>query len=103
VIVNEGDVGDKLYIVHKGQAEVLAFDRTGQQRPLNVLREGDHFGEIALLFDVPRMATIRALTPIQLYSLSKEDFGVLLQAVPGLREVLEQSMAQRAQGVAVQR
>jgi ATP-binding cassette subfamily B protein len=103
VIVNEGDVGDKLYIVHKGQAEVLAFDRTGQQRPLNVLREGDHFGEIALLFDVPRMATIRALTPIQLYSLSKEDFGVLLQAVPGLREVLEQTMAQRAQGVAVQR
>jgi ATP-binding cassette, subfamily B, bacterial len=95
VIVNEGDVGDKLYIIHKGQAEVLAYDRTGQQRPLNVLRDGDYFGEVALLRDIPRMATIRALTPIQLYSLNKEDFNTLVAAVPGLREVLEQTMNER--------
>jgi len=49
------------------------------------------------LYDVPRTATIRALTPVQLYSLSKEDFNILLGAVPGLREQLERSISQREQ------
>jgi ATP-binding cassette subfamily B protein len=97
VIVNEGEPGDKLYVIHKGQAEVLAYDPAGNQRHLAVLREGDYFGEVALLYDVPRTATIRALTPVQLYSLSKEDFNILLGAVPGLREQLERTISQREQ------
>ncbi len=99
VIINEGEAGDRLYIIHRGQVEVLASDTSGHQRPLNVLREGDHFGEIALLYDVPRTATIRALTPVQLYSLNREDFDSLLASVPGLREMLEQVMVRRAQQV----
>jgi ABC-type multidrug transport system fused ATPase/permease subunit len=95
VIINEGDVADRLYIVHKGQVEVLAYDPAGQQRRLNTLREGDHFGETALLYDAPRTATIRALTPVQLYSLSKEDFHTLIAAVPGLREMLQEIKTQR--------
>lgn len=100
VIINEGDVADKLYILHKGQVEVLAYDPAGRQRPINTLREGEHFGETALLFDVPRTATIRALTPVQLYSLSKEDFYTLLAAVPGLRGTLEQVMTERTRASA---
>jgi ATP-binding cassette subfamily B protein len=97
VIINEGESGDKLYIIHKGQVEILAYDPAGQQRRINTLREGDHFGEIALLYDVPRLATVRALTPVQLYSLSKDDFNVLISAVPGLREMLEEIKVQRDQ------
>ncbi len=97
VIVNEGEPGDKLYVIHKGQAEVLAYDPAGNQRHLAVLREGDYFGEVALLYDVPRTATIRALTPVQLFSLSKEDFNILLSAVPGLRDQLERTISQREQ------
>ena len=95
IIVNEGEIGDKLYVIHKGQVEVLSYDRAGQQRRINTLREGDHFGEIALLYNVPRIATIRALSPCQLYSLSKGDFDILLGAVPGLRDQLTETMAQR--------
>ncbi len=97
VILNEGDRGDRLFVVHKGQAEVLAYDRSGGQRRLAVLRDGDYFGEIALMYDVPRTATIRALTPTQLYSLRQDDFSALLSAVPGMREQLEMTIGRREQ------
>ncbi len=49
------------------------------------------------MWDVPRSATARARTPVQLYSLHKEDFTTLLATVPGLRERLEQRMLSRSQ------
>jgi ATP-binding cassette subfamily B protein len=76
--------------------EVLAADTGGRQRLLAVLWSGDHFGEMALLYDMPRTATVRARTPVQLYSLSKEGFNTLLATVPGLRDRLEQMMIKRA-------
>jgi ATP-binding cassette, subfamily B, bacterial len=97
VIITQGDVGDKLYLIDRGQVDVLAADPKGRQRSLAVLRTGDHFGEIALLYEMPRSATIRARTAVQLYSLSKDDFNTLLAAVPGLRDQLELIIAERAQ------
>ena len=97
VIITQGDVGDKLYLIDRGQVDVLASDQTGRQRSLAVLRAGDHFGEMALLYEMPRSATIRARTALQLYSLSKDDFDTLLAAVPGLREQLERIIGERAQ------
>ena len=99
IIINEGEVGDKMYIVHRGQVEVLAYDRAGQQRRLALLRDGDHFGEVALLYDVPRTATIRAVTPAQLYSLGREEFDGLVNQVLGLREAMQDVMTERAQAV----
>ena len=96
VIIGQGDIGDKLYLIVQGQVEVLAADTGGRQRLLAVLWAGDHFGEMALLYDMPRTATVRARTPVQLYSLSKEDFNALLATVPGLRDQLEQRMIKRA-------
>jgi len=97
VIIRQGDIGDKLYLIEQGQVEVLAADTGGRQRLLAVLWAGDHFGEMALLYDMPRTATVRARTPVQLYSLSKEGFNTLLATVPGLRDRLEQMMIKRAQ------
>lgn len=102
VIISEGDVGEKLYLIARGQVEVLTTNPAYDHRSLAVLRAGDHFGEIALLYDMPRTATIRARTPVQLYSLSKDDFNDLLAAVPGLRDRLEQMMVERAQMSAAQ-
>lgn len=96
VIIKEGDAGDKLYIIYKGQVQVLTSDLAGGERLLAVLREGDHFGEMALLYDMPRSATIRAVTPVQLYSLSKQDFDLLLAPVPALHEELERKVVERA-------
>jgi ATP-binding cassette subfamily B protein len=102
VIIREGEVGDKLYLIDRGQVDVLSSNYAGRQRSLAVLGTGDHFGEIALLYDAPRSATIRARTPVVLYSLNKDDFNDLLVSVPGLRERLETIISERAQKTAEQ-
>lgn len=94
-IIHQGDVGDKLFIVNRGQVEVVASGPMDQARPLAVLREGDYFGEMALLQDIPRTATVRASTPVQLFSLTKADFNGLLRASPRLRGMVERTVAER--------
>ena len=58
-IVSEGDEGDRFYVVLSG---MLTVDQKAQG-PRSVLRTGDYFGEVALAMDVPRTASVRALTP----------------------------------------
>jgi MFS family permease len=79
VIVREGDESDLFYVIESGRVEVTAADG-------HVLREegpGDHFGEIGLLRDVPRTATITALETTVLLELQREEF---LDAVTGQGE-----------------
>jgi MFS family permease len=68
VVIRAGDPGDRFYIVADGEFDVLA---DGGDRKMG---EGDYFGEIALLRDVPRTATIRAVVDGQLYALERADF-----------------------------
>jgi ABC-type multidrug transport system fused ATPase/permease subunit len=89
-IIRRGDAADKLYIVQRGQVDVLGADRMGREVPLACLREGDCFGEMALLHESPRTATCRARTAVQAYTLSKQDFNGLLKSAPPLRLVMEQ-------------
>jgi CRP-like cAMP-binding protein len=74
-VVREGDAGDAFYLVDSGQAEVLVGDRRVQ-----ILGGGTYFGEIALLLNVPRQATVRALTPLDVLLLQRADFDSLVVA-----------------------
>ena len=78
-VVSQGEVGDRLYILKDGEAEVSARGDDGREAALATLSKDDHFGEIALLRDVPRTATVRAKGPLELYSLGREDFERLLE------------------------
>ena len=79
-VVRQGEVGDTFYVIQSGQAEVLQGS-DGEERRQRVLGPGAYFGEIALLMDVPRTATVRALTPLVLYTLERGDFETLLQRI----------------------
>ncbi len=94
-VIKAGETGDKLYLILSGEASVIGRDAAGHERELTVLRAGDYFGEIALLYDTPRTATVRARSALTLYSLDREGFLSLLESVPGLRQTIEQAIAER--------
>jgi MFS family permease len=68
-IIREGDRGDQFYLIEGGDVDVVH----GATR-INRLKAGDHFGEIALLRDTARTATVRAVTPTRLLRLDSGDF-----------------------------
>ena len=73
-VIREGTVGDFFYFVQQGQLEVAKKARTGQEVKLSVLRDGEGFGELALLTCSVRSSSVRAVTDVVLSRLSKNDF-----------------------------
>jgi CRP-like cAMP-binding protein len=72
-IVRQGEPGDAFYTMGSGQVEVIEDDRE-----VAVLGPGSYFGEVALLLDVPRTATVRARTPVRAFRLEREGFDRLV-------------------------
>jgi MFS family permease len=70
VVIRSGDQGDRFYLVGAGELDVDADGRH------STARSADYFGEIALLRDVPRTATVKAAVDSQLYALQRDDFLV---------------------------
>ena len=94
-IIRRGDEGDRFYIIRHGTVEVLA--NGGGKGAKHVIRRsaGDYFGEIALLRDVPRTATVRALGPVELYSLRRDAFQELLRQAERLEEAMQAGIMAR--------
>lgn len=86
VIVRQGEAADRLFVLARGDVEVLVEDARGVPRRVGVLSAGSYFGEIALLGDgsARRTATVRSITPVELFSLQKEDFRILVRSQPNI-------------------
>jgi len=80
-IIKEGDVGDKFYILESGEAE--AFKR-GEEKPLKTYGKGDYFGELALLEDKPRAASVVSKGEVKVAALGKDGFQRLLGPVESI-------------------
>jgi CRP-like cAMP-binding protein len=74
-VVDEGDDGDRFYVVLTGMFTVSQVS----MGPRSVLRPGDYFGEVALTMDVPRTASVRALTQATVASCDRETFDEFIR------------------------
>lgn len=88
-IIAQGEEGEYFYIIAQGEVEVYKRVATGEKVQLRVLESGDHFGEIALLKDIPRTASVRTLTPCTFITFSREEFMEMIKKNSYLRESLE--------------
>jgi len=93
-VFRQGDLGDRVYVVLSGAAEVWQ-KADGRMRALGRLGPGDWFGEMALLNQTTRGATVRCVEAMDALSLPKRDFTVLAANLPELRESFERVMAAR--------
>ncbi len=90
-IVTQGEVGDRYYAIAEGEVEVIVDGIR-----VNTIGRGDGFGEIALLHDVTRTATVSALTAMKLYSLEKEPFLEVLTGHPAAHAAANAVATERA-------
>jgi NADH dehydrogenase len=90
IVFNQGDLGDNVYVIRTGECEVT---RDGAQ--LAVLATGEYFGEMALISDMPRNATVRARTAVDVLLIPKDDFARLGENVPAFGDVFREMARKR--------
>ena len=88
IVIRTGERGDRFYIVADGELEITNGAHATAGR-------GDFFGEIALIRDVPRTATVRATTPSRLYALEREDFLAAVTGHSAVRSAGEAVVSER--------
>jgi NADH dehydrogenase len=96
IIFRQGDLGDSVYVIEDGECEALR-DQNGEQQLLATLGRGEYFGEMALLSDKTRNATIRARTAMNVSIIPKEDFNKLRRSVPIFEDVFIELATRRAE------
>ena len=94
LVIRQGEVGDKFYVVHQGEVSVLV-DRGGGVGNVATLGAGDFFGEAALLTGEPRNASVRAMTGTELYALDKASFDAALASGGSFAERLRAELFNR--------
>ncbi len=91
-IFRAGEQGQEMYFIGRGEVEVLGKDGTSVQA---VLRDGDFFGEGALVLGQPRSATVRAVGFCDLYALDKAAFEIIIQRHPQFAAHIEAMIKER--------
>lgn len=94
-VFRQGDPGDKLYVIARGTVTVSAAGPGESEKLRAVLQDGDYFGEIALIDNAPRMATLRTRTDCVFLTLPRDAFLQLMKASPDLRSRIERVSRER--------
>jgi NADH:ubiquinone reductase (H+-translocating) len=88
VVFHQGDIGDRIYFVIDGEGDVEIDGQT-----MDAIGPGDVVGEIALIANTPRTATIRARKPMNLASVSRDAFYTLVTHFPGVKAAMDKILA----------
>ncbi len=96
-LIRQGDSGAEMFVIVDGRASVIrGGESLGERGPGAVL------GEIALLADTPRVATVTALTPMRLIVLGRREFLSLMDEVPSVRAAIFEVLASRLASLDIQ-
>lgn len=95
IIVDEGLAGDYMYVIRSGRVKVTKASGDGREKIMNLLSAGDFFGEMSLLDDEPRSASVTTLEPTLLLALSRRDFMELLNNSSTLALCVIQELTRR--------
>jgi CRP-like cAMP-binding protein len=90
VMALEGDRGREFFVLLEGEADVTKGDKS-----INTMREGDFFGEIALVTQMPRTASVTATTEVRVLVITERDFGALLKHSPAVGRGVAEALAER--------
>jgi CRP/FNR family transcriptional regulator, cyclic AMP receptor protein len=90
VMAKEGDRGREFFVLLEGEADVTKDDKS-----INTMRDGDFFGEIALVTKMPRTANVTATTPVRVLVITERDFSALLTRSPEVARGVAEALAER--------
>lgn len=94
VIFSEGDPGDIMYVIKRGEVQVIRNNAI-----LALLKDGQFFGEMALVSDEPRNASIKTVTDVEALTLAKEDFKYLLESNSSIASIVSYEVVKRANAI----
>jgi len=95
LIVQEGDPGERFYLLRKGRAKVYLGNEAGREVILSILGPGDFFGEMALIDDEPCSASIMTLEESEFVSIGKGEFQKVLGSSAGMAANLLKALSKR--------
>lgn len=95
VVFSEGEEGDCAYFIHEGEFAVVRGE-SGAEKVIARLSGGQYFGEMALISDAPRNATVRAVTPAKVAVLGKANFLALMKVMPSTQQDIMKTVNERA-------
>lgn len=95
ILINEGDETDSLYLLLSGKVRVFMSNADGKEIILNEQGPGEHFGELALIDDAPRSASVMAMEKIQVSVISRQDFREVLNKNPDIAFSLIKDLSRR--------
>jgi len=93
IIINENDLGNRMFIIRSGEVRVWKGRKDGTQVEINRLKKGDFFGEMCILETLPRVANVEAVADTVLSSLSAMTFYQFYQALPAQYGILVLNIA----------
>jgi cAMP-dependent protein kinase regulator len=95
LICREGETGDSLFIISRGEVAVSRQTRSGREVWIRNLKEGDFFGEFGFFTDQKRHATVKSLTECEIFEISQNELNEMIKTHPRIKEVLQNLFNQR--------